>query len=144
MSIDTKLAELEYLRDATLREMGDNATLLSEHIKTQYSPARMLRRHVRPALGFAATVAVLIARSKAPHAGALRTIWSQLFNRARKHSAAGRSSNGVASVDPTAAAAADGQATPAAKDQNHHGLRDLVKPIIRNILLDVAQSIPWK
>lgn len=142
MNIRTKLAELEYLRDAALREMGDNATHLSEHLKTHYSPANMLRRHLRPALGLAATVAVLIARAKTPQRGGLHMIWSQLFNRTMKRSQ--KKHNPDASAVDHPPSGGNGQPAGETPEQNHHGIRNLVQPIIRNILLDVAQAITWK
>ena len=144
MSINAKLSELELRRDAVLREMDDNATRLSEYIRKQYSPVNVLRRHIGPAIGIAATLGTLAAGTKAPRTGFMRLIWSQLFNRPATHAHATQSSGGATSGQPTADAAPAAAHTAAdAREANRHGLRDIAQPIISNILLDVAQMIPW-
>ena len=143
MSINAKLSELELRRDAVLREMDDNATRLSEYIRKQYSPVNVLRRHIGPAIGIAATLGTLAAGTKAPRTGFMRLIWSQLFNRPATHAHATQSSGGATSGQPTADAAPAAHSTTDAREPNRHGLRDIAQPIISNILLEVAQVIPW-
>lgn len=143
MSIESQLAELEHRRDAVLQEMDDNATHLGEYIKTQYSPVNVLRRHIGPAIGIAATIGTLAASAKAPRAGLMRLLWTRLLhggNHSSKTTRASGTSDSVASPNHAASAS-----NPSAESHqpDHRGFRDVAEPIVRNIIMDVAQAIPW-
>ncbi len=143
MSIESQLAELERRRDAVLQEMDDNATHLGEYIKTQYSPVNVLRRHIGPAIGIAATIGTLAASAKAPRAGLMRLLWTRLLhggNHSSKTTRASGTSDSVASPNHAASAS-----NPSAESHqpDHRGFRDVAEPIVRNIIMDVAQAIPW-
>ncbi len=143
MSIDGKLAELEQRRNAVLQEIGDDAAHLSEYLKKQYSPVSVLRRHIGPAIGIAATLGTLAAGIKSPRWGFMRLIGSQLFNRHANHAHGNQSSGGAVPRQSSAGAAPVAHAARDARDSHRAGLRDMAEPIITNILLDVAQLIPW-
>lgn len=143
MSIESQLADLERRRDKVLREMDDSATHLGKYIKTQYSPVNVLRRHIGPAVGIAATLGTLAAGAKAPRAGILRLIWSRLINKGNHQSTSNSASNASGSVVPPSQTTAEDSGPSASHKPRQGGFRDVVEPIVSNIVLDVAQTIPW-
>ena len=144
MSIDAKLAELESRRDAVLQEMGDNATHLGEYVKTQYSPVNVLRRHIGPAIGIAATLGTLAAGAKTSRGGIMRLILSQLLHRESNKSATEQASEQTGSQPPLTDAVPAAHTGTSSSQSHRRGLRDVAEPIVTNIIMDVAQAIPWR
>lgn len=143
MSIESQLAELERRRDAVLQEMDDNATHLGEYIKTQYSPVNVLRRHIGPAIGIAATLGTLAAGAKTPRAGFIRLIWTRLLHGGNYQPKTTRESGHADSVSPPNHAASAPHGGTDSQDPQRRRLRDIAEPIVRNIIMDAAQAIPW-
>ena len=144
MSIDAKLAELECRRDALLQEMGDNATHLGEYVKKQYSPVNILRRHIGPAIGIAATLGTLAAGAKVPRAGLMRLIWTRLLHRENNNSDTKQAPGQTGSAPPSTDAVSAAREGTHSPQPHHRGLRDVAEPIVTNIIMDVAQAIPWR
>jgi hypothetical protein len=133
MSIDAKLAEL-----------GDYATHLGEYVKSQYSPANVLRRHIGPAIGIAATLGTLAAGAKAPGTGFMRLIWSRLLHRENNNSNTKQAPGQTGSSPPSTDAVSAAHGGTHSPQPRHRGLRDVAEPIVTNIIMDVAQAIPWR
>ena len=144
MSIESKLKELEIRRNAVLQEMDDNTTHLGKYLRTRYAPVNVLRRHIGPAIGIAATFGTLAAGAKIPRHGLLRMLWTRV-NRGHRSASPPESSNASGSAGLAADAAHDG--APAGVDSQrprHHALIDAAQPILTHLIVDVAQAIPWR
>jgi hypothetical protein len=141
--MERKLAELEHRRDALLGEMDENASHLSHYLRVHYAPRSILRRHIGPAMGVAAAIGTLVAGVKAPRNGLLHALWSRMMpsqgnGKETAVSAADRNTSGkeppVSSSGPMNPATGTG----------HHTLMDVAEPIVRTLIVGVAQAVPWR
>ncbi|MGC8625310.1 MAG: hypothetical protein ACP5I8_10025 [Phycisphaerae bacterium] len=148
MSIDAKLIELQRRRDVALVEMDDYATHFGRYIRAQYSPAGILRRHIGPAMGLAATLGTLVAGIAAPGDGLLQALMDKLLS--PRHSRAKPTTVETSSAADAAAPlhhVPDDNRASVVSDppsRNNQPILDVAEPIVKNLIVGVAQAIPWR
>ncbi len=147
MSIQDQLGELEARRNAALREVDDQVTQFEHYLRIQYSPENVVRRHLGAAMGIAATLGVVASGSSTDlKGGLLRALVSWLRGKPR-----GRTEPSDTGGESTVRVdGANGQVRGSGPGAVHtqpadaHPILDMAEPILRNLIVGVAEVIPWR
>lgn len=147
MNIETKLVELQRRRDAALAQMDDHATHLGRYLRAWYSPANVLRRHIGPAMGVAATLGTLVG-GITPGEGLFQLLWAKLLSRRHVGTepiVVKTSQTTDTSAPPHHVVDGDNKsAGPDTPSRRTDSILDVAEPIVKNLIVGVAQAIPWR